>query len=425
MKIERIKEVLIYLCVFFLPYTTFRIMGLKLSEILMCLICFLSMFTTFKNNGMKIKIKNAPHVKFFFGFSIAIILSMCINFLDETYLEKNGINNGVYYSYEYGWMFKIIRLLLVICFTSILINFFKESKKNIKRISNAYVISTLIIDIYALIKLGTKILHIKFGITRTSLMAVEPSEAGFINAVSIIIVIYEIIINKEFNIKNIVSLLILFITQIYIGSAAALAFLPISILLIMFYRTKKDKKFRKYTLLLCIILISGFYYLVTQTNIFNKVINYKQLQDVQGSSSVERIAAIQTGIVMFKEKPILGFGWGNFGWFVEKYKTTTLYNTVGGGSFSANNQYIVILSELGIIGSTIFICFISQILKYIRHINKTKLDKESNMYFYIFLTLFAYVMLSNFTLNAIYSYQLWISISVIIYLYYNSVTVKK
>lgn len=417
MKIYKIKEILIYMCIFFLPYTTFRIVGLKLSEIFMCILCFITLIKVIRARKISIDIKESILIKFFVMFTISIVISMCANFIDGTYLNKTGTRESIYYSYEYGWIFKTIRLFLVVTFSSILINFFKESEGNIRKVSNAYILSTFLINLYFLTSLGTSLFSLNFGIERTSLMAVEPSEAGFINAISIIIIFYDILINKNRSLKNIIMLIVSLVTQLYIGSAAALAFLVISIFLCMVYRATKDKKYRKFLIFVSIISIAIVYYLMTETYVFDKIINYEKYINIKGSSTIERITAIQTGWEMFKEKPILGFGWGNYGWFVDNYKTNDLYITVAGGAFSANNQYIVILSELGILGMTIFIYFIYQIYKRIKYLNKANLDKTTNTYFYMFLTTFIYVMLSNFTLNGIYSYQLWISISVIIYLY--------
>lgn len=410
---KTIVNMLLFLLIFFIPYTTFRIMGLKLSEVIMVsLIPFII-------TDIKIY-KKDNIIKFFMFFSIAICVSALINFMSGNNLNKIGAENGIYYSYEYGFIFKIVRLFIVSIFAIALANILK--KDGVKKYINIYVLSTTLINIYGIIVTISRG-NIVLGVTRNTLFAVEPSEAGFINSISIIIIIICSTIYKKFSLKNVCLLIIHIVMHLFIGSLASLMFGLVTIIILLMLYFNRRRSIGNIIKKICTICISvtALFWVIRNTSIFNKLINYKHYMNVQGGSLVERITAINIGIDMFLDNILLGVGWGNYGWFVQKYNTNPLFNINPGGFFSANNQYIVILSELGIVGVFIVSIFIYSCTKRIIYLFKRNFKNENELIeLYIGTGMIIYVMLSNLTLNGIYSFQLWIGIAIINYLYYKA-----
>lgn len=407
-KINLVK-IFIILTILFIPFTTFRIVGLKISEITMIPVIFLYL----KN----IEINKSNNVfKFVVIFSILIFFSSTVNFFDSEYLKKVGIDSGIYYSYEFGPILKVIRLWIVCLFSIILTQ--TMLKNSYTGYIKYYIYSTTFVDIIGLIQ-TFKNGAFNLGIARNRLFAIEPAEAGFINSFSIIYLYIDIFINKNKRISNIIMFIINISMQLFIGSTASIfiSLASISIITIIYMIKKKKKKFIVFSLIMFIVPIN---YLIKNTNIFNKIINYKYYMNIEGSSLVDRISAIETGIKMFKDNYILGVGWGNYGWFVDVYKTNPLFHTNPGGNFSANNQYIVILSELGIIGAFVVIIFLYGFIKKIVTLNKMKsLTQKNNILLYIVIAMTIYLLINAFTLNNIYSFQLWIIVSYLNYIYYS------
>lgn len=410
---KTIIDVLLFLLIFFIPYTTFRVMGLKISEIIMIILI------PFIISDIKIYKKDSV-IRFFMYFSIAICTSALVNYLLGNNLNKIGLDNGIYYSYEYGFIFKIVRLFIVCIFSVAIASIFK--KYGLKKYINVYVLSTTLINIYGII-ITIYRKNIILGVTRNSLFAVEPSEAGFINSISIIIIIIISIVHKNFSFIQFFLLVIHIVMHLFIGSLASLMFGLVTIVILFLVYFGRKRGLRNFIKKLLVVFISciSVLIIIKNTSIFNKLINYKHYMNVQGGSLVERITAIDIGFEMFLDNMLLGVGWGNYGWFVQLYNTNPLFNINPGGFFSANNQYIVILSELGIVGVIITTIFALSCTKRIIYLFKLHIEEKNELVeLYIGTGMIIYVMLSNLTLNGIYSFQLWIGIAIINYLYYKS-----
>lgn len=105
---------LIILMFFFVPYTRYRLGGFKISEILgMLLVVFLFL------KDRKILIKKNIMLDFVFLFTISIILSAFLSYFDPINKYVHGENQGIFYSFECGWILKLIRMYIIFFIYSI------------------------------------------------------------------------------------------------------------------------------------------------------------------------------------------------------------------------------------------------------------------------------------------------------------------
>ncbi|SFL52564.1 O-antigen ligase [Lachnospiraceae bacterium KH1T2] len=396
---------LIYLIVFFVPYTTFRISGLKISEWL----TFVLILIVLMRGRIRIK-KKSVAIKFIVMFSLCITLSALISYIDPINKFKYGYDNGIFYSFEFGWVLKIFRLVIVGVFMIILSDNISD-KKNFIGIVNTYIVSNIIVDLLIIIK-GFGISGYTIGIDRTSAMAVEPSEAGFINCVAIIFEYYMLIgKQRKYRIYSFIKILVLVFGQLMIGSTASILSLGVAIA-ITTYLLLSDKKyftvgsiFKK--LLFVITFIGMALYLIFNTKIFDKVINYKYYLGVQKSSVAERLSSVTTCIRMFTCRPLFGMGFGNFGWYIDHFVTSKLYEYTPGGKFQPNNLYFQLLAELGILGIMLYMWLM------ICYFNKSKKCSSKVWYRYFLQCIIVYLLIHNITLPTIFSFQFWMFLAMV------------
>ena len=241
-------------------------------------------------------------------------------------------------------------------------------------------------------------------------MAVEPSEAGFINVFAIIIAIFSYLRYKKR--KYIIATMLLFAIQLVIGNTASLiaGLAAIFVSFLDYARRRYNNILSKILIYLMAILAVLFSvnYALNNTHILDKVTNYQYYLDTRGSSVAERLATINTCFAMFLQRPILGIGFGNFGWYLDKFCTSPYLVYVAGGKFQPNNLYFQILAELGIVGISIYFILIFRILKKINlELNKEERYGFANM----LLAMIFYLLIHNFTLTTLFSFQFWILIA--------------
>ena len=402
----KIEDFLIGIIIFFVPYTKFRIAGLKMSEILTIGLVLIEV----TEKRVKIRKKSMAFM-FVICFSTIITASAIISFFDPINKYVYGIQQGVFYSFEYGWIMKTVRLIIVFMFM-LSVKAFCKKENGMENICNVYILSNVLIDICISVD-SIKRHNLIVGVTRNVAMAVEPAEAGFINCIAIVFSFF-LFLNEKTKIrksKRIIELLILIMGQLVIGSTGSLVALAGAIVIsaCVFLLKKKEKIAYKFIQvgLIFILGLVGCTVLIQKTSILDKIINYKYFMNVEGSSVAERLGAITTCIEIFKQRPILGVGFGNYGWYIAHFITTDLYKYVPGGAFQPNNQYFQLLAEVGIVGALVYLAFIYGITKeIIKEMNKgTAVSLWKGTFL---LCLCAYFLIHNFTLPTLYSFQFWI-----------------
>lgn len=397
-----INNLLLDIIIFFIPYTSFKVVGFKISEIVTIILIFFFLLK-------KRKICVSATGKYVVLMTVWIALSAWFSYFDPINKYVHGVDSGIYYSFELGWLFRVIRIFIVYIFSYILALNLKN-KGNYIHYCNVYIFSNFALDIYAIAQ-SMKSGILLIGVTRTSLMAVEPSEAGFINCFAIVMAIYAYIVTKKKRYWLIVA--ILSYGQLVIGNTASIIamFAAIICCVLLYLKVDGDLAFKKIFLLVAVLLVGSIaiYYVTTYTSLLDKVLNYQKYVDVQGASVSERIAAVETCWHLFLNRPILGVGFGNYGWYLYKFVTSSYYNFTPGGRFQPNNLYFQLLAELGLCGFSTFIAFM--IMKIKKIYNSLKLSGSS--YFYLVFTLITYVLAHGTTLMPFYSFQLWMAIAMI------------
>lgn len=398
-----IINTLLFMTVFFIPYTKFRIVGLKISEILMMLLIILKLIS----NKIKIN-KKEDAGRAVIAFSIVITSSAILSFFDPINQYVYGRAESVFYSFEFGWALKIVRLIIVFLFMQSVIDFCK-TESELRLICNIYVFSNVVID---LIEIGKRIIQsdLVIGVTRTAAMAVEPAEAGFINSMAIIYALFLFLSSKKRRKIAAVNVCILIIGQLVIGSTGSLiAVGPAVVIAGCVYLEKKKEKAGVKLLefgTIALISICALIFLVEKTSVFSKISRYNEYLKIPGSSVAERVGAITTCLAMFIERPLLGIGFGNYGWYIDHFITTNLYYYVPGGAFQPNNQYFQLLAELGIVGLVIYSIFVLKIFQSIVKVIRRK-TQRSLLYGTFSLCMWIYLMIHNMTLPTLFSFQFW------------------
>jgi O-antigen ligase len=143
----------------------------------------------------------------------------------------------------------------------------------------------------------------------------------------------------------------------------------------------------------------------------------------------ERIYTWKIGWHMFLDNPIIGVGQGNFPYVFEKYelKATGSNESFHGRSVAgraAHSIYVTMLSELGIIGTCIFIGMIINILKDLKtikgrslHQKKKVTNMASNSYYFLALALegalVSYIVSGAF-ISVLYYPNFWVLMGFIV-----------
>lgn len=400
-----IINTLLFMTVFFIPYTKFRIVGLKISEILMILLVVLKLPLRKMNISQKGGAGTAV-----IALSIAITSSAIRSFFDPINQYTYGQAGSIFYSFEYGWVLKIVRLIIVFLFMQSVMDFCKTESK-LRLICSIYVSSNVIVDF---IVIGKRITQsgLVIGVTRTTAMAVEPAEAGFINSMAIIYAAFLFLSSEKRKERKIaiVSACVLIIGQLVIGSTGSLVAVgPAAAIAACVYLKKKKEKAGVKLLefgTIALIGICALIFLVEKTSVFSKISRYNEYLKIPGSSVAERVGAITTCLAMFIERPLLGIGFGNYGWYIDHFITTNLYYYVPGGAFQPNNQYFQLLAELGVVGFAIYSIFALNILQSIIKIIQKK-SQRGLLYGTFSLCMWIYLMIHNMTLPTLFSFQFW------------------
>ena len=401
-----ITKLLLILIVFFIPYTHFRIAGLKVSEILM--IGLIPLKYIQKKTRIPLKGTSAGFV---LAFSAVIMCSAVLSFVDPIHQYVYGAPGSIFYSFEWGWALKIVRLMIVYFFMLSVADFCK-TEADMRSICSIYVWSNIVVD---LIIIGKSVLQYDdwvIGVTRTAAMAVEPSEAGFINSMAIIYTVFLLINAKKHNdkAKAWLQICVLIIGQLVIGSTGSLMALgpALAVAGCVYLAKKKEEPITKLAQFGAIAIVGAcaVVFLIEKTSALSKITNYKVYMEIPGSSIAERLGAITTCLEMFKQRPLLGVGFGNYGWYIDHFITTNLYNYVPGGAFQPNNQYFQLLAELGIVGFCVYAYFVLKQLKAIKRVLHKK-TKDNLVKGVFFLCMWMYLMIHNMTLPTLFSFQFW------------------
>lgn len=169
--------------------------------------------------------------------------------------------------------------------------------------------------------------------------------------------------NKKIKTILFIGVGLLSLNLIIAGSRTGLLGVALAMMIILPLRRKHYAVFRKNLIIWFMVffigIAGGFYLLSIKDKLGVKKLTAKQIEwfsDVQQTSYTERILMYKTSIAMFKEKPLLGQGFSNFGSLYMYHQAKTKkadphYKDVGSSYTShPHNEFFLILSESGIVG---------------------------------------------------------------------------
>ena len=126
----------------------------------------------------------------------------------------------------------------------------------------------------------------------------------------------------------------------------------------------------------------------------------------EGNSVKGRMDGYRAAWNLFKGKPILGIGVGNFG------STRTYDNGTGSNFETVNNQYLEILTETGVVGMAVFVFFLIFFTKELYNGYRRANDKEKFGLVLLFLGLMAIFIQYNF-FSTLYIIYIWAFLALI------------
>jgi O-antigen ligase len=115
-----------------------------------------------------------------------------------------------------------------------------------------------------------------------------------------------------------------------------------------------------------ILVLVGVGALLLGTGYLESVISEK-LVGPSLISRLDRVGSALTGLRMFGDNPVTGVGISQFGFYYNTYEAFDLaaFNIFPLEKRIANNVYVELLSELGIVGFTIFLVFLTRIWRHL------------------------------------------------------------
>lgn len=386
-----------YLFIFFLPFMnilTFEVgLTLKISDIIALVMIVALSFQIFasylKNKEIKTYLSKVslPLVLFILACFLSTIQTVRVPIKDFGLRDTVGRNTPYLRSItQAGWaMFSYLIFLLTLNVVT--------GKKVLIQVLRIYLISSFLACLYGLYQLIGHLLGLDTGLKFTSAIWVAPRMnatfgepillANFLlSAIPLSLVIFldlneERIFNKFISGVFLVIFFICFSLAFSFSSWIALA-AGLTCLLFLNHRYLYPKKILKMISLLLIIgAILTMFTLTLMPSFgralrvsFDKLGHYKAYSQMSikslkrhpsACSQQERIWLWKAAANMFKAHPLLGVGVGNFGFHYNEYRPKDA--EYKGYLTLANNQYLEILAETGIIGMACFLYFIFRFIR--------------------------------------------------------------
>jgi O-antigen ligase len=142
-------------------------------------------------------------------------------------------------------------------------------------------------------------------------------------------------------------------TMLIIFSTINIAALLIYLLLVMKNNLARISLVKRIKLIgLAAIVISTITVTMYVTDYIDVVI-YDKLTSPSGSAA-DRFDQLVTGLRMFIDNPMIGVGHDNYGYYYRYYQYTSMFDMFHQGKMIANNVYVELLAETGIVGLILF-----------------------------------------------------------------------
>jgi len=338
---------------------------------------------------VKIPFKNL-YFQIFLVFVIWIIISTFLNYnsIEKSYFKKtSGINRFIR---------QFVALLILIYIFILSYNIFTNFNLKILffKLRKIFFISFIVVSIYGFLEILIIYFHISilekviylfnyfpftnvyldYNFKRISSLSMEPPFlAMFLITIAGWIFSY-ILTNKSFN-KYIPSI-VLFILTFFSGSRTALIVISIQFLVFLVFAFRVSniykKKIKRFLLIIGAIVLLIFIFngekFVKEIDTKLSSLNFKE-NLIKNTSNRSRFGIQYTSLLIFKEHPILGVGYGQQAYYgrskypdwatKDNYEFKLWYLNNNVKSFPPGyNLYTRLLAETGIIGFSIFVLLI-------------------------------------------------------------------
>lgn len=268
--------------------------------------------------------------------------------------------------------------------------------------------------------LGERYTGAVFGFARVQAFALEPLYFANFLLLPILysankIIGYRKIEKKQFVIFSVMFLS--FILTLSRGGFVALVIGGIGLLVILAY---KKSLYNLSKLITCIIICCTFafgliYYASKNTGVERFISHSIAQGEMTGESTYGRLDNYIEALRLFKTKPILGIGLGNYG-----VETRLVKNVADSGYQIVNNQYLETLAETGVVGLLSFFALIFFVISALAGM----LKKNFNSWFAVMLCAFVAFLIQYNFFSTIYILDLWIIIAIIDGITYNTNSLK-
>lgn len=275
-----------------------------------------------------------------FGFKPVIIsaIFICFNFM----LASNAYDSSIAYQH----VFTIIYIFIV---NTLIILHSQYDKYTVQTVVNSIIVSIVLKCFYVYIRYGPLVF-----------LNARESDAGSANiigmyaAVAAVLLFYKIQKNKNLsrNLPEYIILAVLFLSLVLSASRKSVLYFLIPVLFIYINKNKNKGKF-VFRVLIAIAIVAALWVVITNVPIFYNLVGHRLLSFVNGlhnmneadGSTFTRLKLIEFGVEMFMEKPLYGYGLGNYISICTEQYGINLYS---------HNNYIELLVSCGILGTAIY-----------------------------------------------------------------------
>lgn len=300
--------------------------------------------------------------------------------------------------------------------TFLFINFF-NTKKKINHFIDIFIVSTIICAIKIIILFP--FVYGDYNIASETIMSITGIAVNAVAQVlcfGFICLFYRTCTSVKRDSKLLKKVLyvvfniIMFVAIVLTESRKSIVLAILGIMILIVFMSKDKKKLLKNLILIGISLsLIGTIMLIFNDNLRTEMLGL--VKSLFGNNSNDdsinlRKFFIDTGIQIFKKYPVGGIGMNNFAYYVKEYTSYT-------ENRYSHNNYIEILSNLGIIGAFIYYWFYAYVVVKICKLFK---NREKNSLFCLSIACFAVLLIAEYAVVSYSSclYQIVIFISYMI-----------
>ena len=219
----------------------------------------------------------------------------------------------------------------------------------------------------------------------------------FLSGITFVLSTYTLLIcNNKFRIREFVIISLL-LTSVFMGSARSYL-IPIGLLCIIIYYTKFSMKYMRYIVI--VFSVAVLVYIIPSTTIAERFTTSTEQAAYSGQSSVE---AFSSGRLVFWGMDLFAFSKLEISEkiFGAGFDYLYHYNAVNyGANIWAHNDFIHILSSIGIIG----FCFYSGLLVVLLNDFRLEMKRKNGRIKFAFPIIVGYILIVAF-INGLYIYQ--------------------